>query len=87
MLSAIKAIKESNSRLNYHEICIYFLMDISKTDLLAMGEAFTLNEGYHIHDYEWLEFERLENECFYPLFLKKEIFNLPEHFTIRTELG
>jgi len=77
---------EDVDKLNYHEICIYFLMDISKTDLLAMGEVFTFNEGHHIHDYEWLEFEQLENEYFYPLFLKKEIFNLPEHFTIRTEI-
>mgnify|MGYP004673884887 CR=1 FL=1 len=30
-------------------------------------------------------FERLEKEYFYPLFLKKEIFHLPEKFTIRTE--
>ncbi len=46
--------------------------------------------------FEWLDFERLKDEYFYPLFLKKEIFNLPvflkkeifnlpESFTIRTE--
>ena len=32
------------------------------------------------------EFERLEQEYFYPLFLKKEIFHLPEALTLRTEL-
>ena len=76
---------EDIDKLNYHEICIYFLIDISGTDLLKRGEKFTLKEGRHKHDFEWLDFECLENEYFYPLFLKKEIFNLPEQFTIRTE--
>ncbi len=36
-------------------------------------------------DFEWLPFERLKDEYFYPIFLKSEIDNLPESFTIRTE--
>ena len=60
-------------------------MDISETDILSRGNKFSLQEGNHTHDFEWLEFERLEKEYFYPLFLKKEIFHLPEKFTIRTE--
>ena len=60
-------------------------MDVSKTRLLEKGERFTLREGRHIHDFEWLAFERLQDEYFYPVFLKTEIFRLPEHFTIRTE--
>jgi len=72
--------------LRYHELCIYFLMDISDTDLLARGERFTANEGSRTHTFEWVAFERLENEYFYPLFLKKEIFDLPDVFTIRTEI-
>ena len=36
--------------------------------------------------FEWLQFERLENEYFYPTFLKKDIYNLPENFEIRTEI-
>lgn len=73
-------------RVCYHELGIYFLMDITETDLLQRGKAFTLNEGERVHIFEWLEFERLEKEYFYPLFLKKEIFNLPKTFTIRTEI-
>ena len=34
---------------------------------------------------EWLKFDRLKNEYFYPLFLKEDIFRLPEEFTIRIE--
>ena len=71
--------------LRYHELCIYFLMDISNTDLLSRGEKFTVKEGQRTHVFEWLEFDRLKDEYFYPLFLKTEIFHLPETFTIRTE--
>ena len=72
--------------LHYHELCIYFLMDISDTDLLSRGKKFTVNEGQRTHTFEWLEFGRLKDEYFYPLFLKKDIFNLPNVFTIRTEI-
>ena len=77
---------EDVDNLNYHELCIYFLMDITDTDLLTRGKQFTSNEGHRIHTFEWLEFERLKDEYFYPLFLKKDIFNLPNVFTIRTEI-
>ena len=77
---------EDVDNLNYHELCIYFLMDIADTDLLARGKQFVLNEGHRIHNFEWLEFERLQDEYFYPLFLKKDIFNIPNVFTIRTEV-
>ncbi len=77
---------EDVDNLHYHELCIYFLMDIADTDLLARGEKFTVNEGSRTHTFEWLEFDRLKDEYFYPLFLKKDIFNLPDVFTIRTEI-
>jgi len=77
--------KEDVNGLNYHEICIYFLMDISHTDLLSKGNTFSLREGKHLHDFEWLAFERLKDEYFYPLFLKEEVYHLPHNFTIRTD--
>ena len=76
---------EDVDHLHYHELCIYFLMDISDTDLLSRGRQFSLKEGEHTHVFEWLEFDRLKDEYFYPIFLKKSIFDLPETFTIRTE--
>lgn len=60
-------------------------MNIEDTDLLTRGKQFTSNEGHRTHVFEWLEFDRLKDEYFYPLFLKKDIFNLPNVFTIRTE--
>ena len=77
---------EDVDHLRYHELCIYFLMDISETDLLERGNEFTVNEGKRTHIFEWLDFDQLKEEYFYPLFLKKEIFNLPNEFTIRTEI-
>lgn len=76
---------EDIDNLHYHELCIYFLMNIEDTDLLTRGKQFTSNEGNRTHAFEWLEFDRLKDEYFYPLFLKKDIFNLPNVFTIRTE--
>ncbi|MCI5956941.1 MAG: NUDIX domain-containing protein [Clostridiales bacterium] len=76
---------EDVDHLRYHELCVYFLLDISETDLLAKGKRFTSREGERIHTFEWLKFDRLKDEYFYPLFLKQEIFHLPETFTIRTE--
>ena len=68
---------EDVSKEKYHEICIYFLIDFSNTNLLSRGNQFTLFENKNKHVYEWLEFEQLEKEYFYPIFLKKEIFDLP----------
>lgn len=76
---------EDVDSLHYHELCLYYLMDVSDTGLLEKGNKFTSTEGHRTHSFEWLEFDRLKDEYFYPLFLKKDIFNLPNEFTIRTE--
>lgn len=70
---------------DYHELCIYFLMDISDSAILDKGDKFTFKEEAHANFFEWLPFERLKNEYFYPAFLKESIFHLPSVFTIRTE--
>ena len=77
---------EDVDNLRYHELCIYFLMNVTHTDLISRGKNFTQKEGTRTHTFEWLEFEKLKDEYFYPVFLKKEIFNLPDVFTIRTEI-
>ena len=45
---------EDVDNLNYHELCIYFLMDIADTDLLTRGKQFISNEGSRLHTFEWL---------------------------------
>ena len=69
----------------FHEICLYFLIDASKTGLFSRGESFTLYEGKHTNKFEWLEIERLRDEYFYPNFLKEKIFNFPEQLELQTE--
>jgi hypothetical protein len=53
---------------------------------LEKGSRFILHERHHKHEFEWLKFENLKDLYFYPIFLKKEIFDLPEVFTLRTEM-
>ena len=76
---------EDVAHVDYHELCLYFLVDASTTDLLTRGDRFRGPELRHVHDFEWLPFERLKDEYFYPLFLKTEIFHLPEQLTLRTD--
>ena len=75
---------EDVDKIDYHELCIYYLIELLDKELYKKN-IFILNEKNHTLKFEWLEFDRLQNEYFYPLFLKKEIYNLPEHFTIRTD--
>lgn len=76
---------EDVDKLRYHELCLYFLIDVTGTDLLSRGVSFSLKEGRKTNVFEWLDFSKLKDEYFYPIFLKTEIFNLPSEFTIRAE--
>ena len=77
--------QEDVTGLHYHELCLYFLIDISHTELRSKGDKFFLQEGLHQHTFEWLSYGQLQDAYFYPIFLKKAIFDLPETFTLRTE--
>ena len=76
---------EDVSGQNYHELCVYFLVDGEDAALQQRGERFTTREGGRTHTFVWLPFARLQQEYFYPQFLKTEIFRLPEQFILRTE--
>ena len=76
---------EDVSGARFHELCMYYLVDISKTNLLSRGEIFTMVESGRTYYYEWIPLSRLENEYLYPLFIKKKIYDLPEHLTVLTE--
>lgn len=69
----------------YHELCLYFLMDISGTNLLERGDTFTLFEEGCRHVFEWLPFEKVKDAYLYPLFIKESIFDLPTELVLRTE--
>ncbi len=69
----------------FHELCIYFLVDISHTNLLDRGARFAGAEAHHSHNFEWLAFERLREEYIYPLFIKDRVFNLPQSLELQAE--
>lgn len=77
---------EDVDRERYHELCLYFLVDIADTGLLERGEAFSVMEGSRENRFEWLAFERLEKEYLYPVFIKKSIFHLPDMLELMTEI-
>lgn len=77
--------KEDVDGLQYHEICIYFLMEFSAPEGLPKADAFSRREGIHQHRFVWLNQEQLQQEYFYPVFLKKKIYDLPQAFTMQTE--
>lgn len=76
---------EDVTGVRFHELCLYYLVDISETDLLTRGDMFTMLENGHPHYYEWIPLSCLKEEYLYPLFIKEKIFTLPEHLTVLTE--
>ncbi len=76
---------EDVDHLPYHELCIYFLVDVDGTGLTAQTAPFSIREGAQTLTFEWLPFARLRDAYFYPEFLKSEIFHLPDALTLRTE--
>ncbi len=69
----------------FHELCLYFLVDVRDTDLLTRGESFVSREGKRAHTFTWLDTCTLKDEYFYPIFLKTEINHLPAELTLRAE--
>lgn len=69
----------------YHELCFYFLMDVSNSDLISRGNKFLIDEGEEHHSFQWIPFEKLSETYLYPNFIKKEIYNLPKSLVMITE--
>ena len=59
----------------FHEICMYYFVDISKTNFNRFEDIFQTLEGNKINTYEWLNIDSLDNITLYPRFLKDEIKN------------
>lgn len=66
----------------FHELCIYFLVDITGTGLLARGEEFQCSENGRIHRFRWLTFAQVRQAYLYPLFIRQEIGHLPQTLTL-----
>ena len=68
----------------YHELCLYYLVDVSETVLPTLGDAFSLRDGANgdMNAFEWLSFDRVKSEYLYPLFIKEAIDHLPDSLTL-----
>ena len=76
---------EDFSKERFHELCLYYLVDISETELPSRGTYFIRYEGDKRYYYEWIPLNRLKDEYLYPLFIKEKIHDLPQTLTILAE--
>lgn len=76
---------EEGSGESFHEVCFYILIDCSDTDLVSRGESFIIKERHHTLEFRWLDVDNLENEYFYPTFLRERMKKLPEGVEMITE--
>lgn len=70
----------------FHEICLYFLLNVENSGLSSFGNRFRLDEGKHTHIFEWIPCVSLKERYFYPLFLKERIHSLPESLELLTTI-
>lgn len=75
---------EDSTKEKFHELCLYFLIDVSNTDLQDKQKFLGLETKHH-EVFEWLDISTLKDQYLYPLFIKEKIHNLPEHLEILTE--
>lgn len=66
----------------YHEICIYYLIDIRDTALVQSPAAFSIPDSGHIHDFEWIPLEKLHRQNLVPEWMKQRILHLPDTLQI-----
>ena len=76
---------EDVTGMRFHEVCMYYLVDMEGTGLLEKGDRFTTHETAHDNFFQWIPLSQLKEEYLYPLFIKEKIFDLPEHLTVLTE--
>lgn len=77
---------EDTTNDHFHELCVYFLIDFSDTNILESGDVFTIQEGHHTNCFEWIPFEKLKESYIYPNFIKTRVYSLPEKPEFLTEV-
>lgn len=76
---------EDVTKDRFHEICLYFLIDITDTSIPTNVRTFEGVEKNKMHVFEWLAFEDVKRSYLYPIFIKSHIASLPDHLEIRQE--
>lgn len=64
-----------DSGTRFHEVGIYYLVNLENTEFNNYEPVFELTEGSRVNTYEWLDIDSLESIALYPLFVKTEIKN------------
>ena len=62
---------------DYHEMGLYFLLDIANTDLLSRGETFERWEGKIQHIFRWVPLEEMDQLFLRPRFLHRNLLEKP----------
>lgn len=70
---------EDKVREKFHELCLYYLVDVSKTELIRKPRFAGLATKHH-EIFEWLDTATLPEQYLYPLFIKDRINRLPAQF-------
>lgn len=76
---------EESVNEKFHELCIYYLVDINNTGFKHFEDEFILKEKDKNNYFKWIAFDKLSEQVVYPLFIKDEIYNLPNHLEIRVD--
>ncbi|MBZ9625928.1 NUDIX hydrolase [Clostridium sp. FP2] len=64
---------------NFHEICFYYLLDITDDKLTNKGNKFILKDtDKHNHSFYWEDIDKINDLNIYPLFIKNNILQLPK---------
>lgn len=70
---------EEQSHTKFHEIGLYYLLQLKNHELLKRGQEFIMNErGYKKLTFKWIPLEQVKDLKLYPLFVKGKIMNLPK---------
>lgn len=70
---------EQQSGEQFHEIGMYYLLQLKELELLSRGHEFIMyEEGYKKLTFTWIPLEEVKGLNLYPLFLKERIMNLPQ---------
>lgn len=71
-----------DSGKSFHEVGMYYLVDIKNTGFNKYMSTFDIKEGNRINTYEWLDIDALDNIAIYPLFIKKEIKSIDNNLKL-----
>lgn len=70
--------KEETSEEQFHEVCIFYLVELKENENLK-GNEFVVDEEGKIHTYYWKTLDEIKYINLYPHFLREKIVDLPLH--------